>query len=275
MSVAAAVEFLLRRSSTRPRVLLVLGSGLGDLVEQLDQHDALDFAEIPGFAAAGVEGHKGQWVSGNLEGVSCIVLQGRYHLYEGHSPETVVKPVRAAARLGVETMIATNAAGGMNPGFRPGDLMIIDDHVNLMWRNPLIGPVAPGEVRFPDMSAPYDRALQQLAWRVALERRLRVVSGTYVGVLGPSYETRAEIRCYSRFGDAIGMSTVPETIAARAGGMRVLGISLISNAAAGRSAQPLSHHEVIDAGKRAAGSIGSLIRGVVAALPTPSPRGQT
>ena len=171
------------------------------------------------------------------------------------------------AALGARTLIISNAAGGINPELRAGDLMIIDDHINLMFRNPLIGPVENGELRFPDMSQPYDRELQQLALRVAGDSGIRAQRGVYLAALGPSYETPAEIRMFARFGaDAIGMSTVPEVIAARALGLRVLGVSLISNSAAGMTGEPLTHAEVIQAGADAAPRFSALIRGVLREL---------
>lgn len=262
-----AIEYLRQRVRFKPRVLLVLGSGLGALADEIDDAVRIPFSEIPGFAAARIEGHKGQLVAGVLEGVECIALQGRYHWYEGHTMEAVTLPVRAIAALGAELMLVTNAAGGLNRSFRPGDLMIIDDHINLLWSNPLTGPVRTEEARFPDMSEPYDRELQDLAQRVALEQGFSTVRGTYVALSGPSYESPAEIRAYARFGaDAVGMSTVPEVLVARALGMRVLGISLITNFAAGLSQNPLSHDEVIETGVLARASFSGLVRGVLAEL---------
>lgn len=263
-TMTETLAYLHERITRRPRVMLVLGSGLGELADSIEDPVRIPFAEIPGFAPATVEGHRGMLVAGTLEGVEVIALQGRYHLYEGHPAAVVTIPVRAMAALGARTLIVTNAAGGLNPTFRAGDLMIIDDHINLMWQNPLIGPVVPGDVRFPDMSEPYDRELQAIAEQVALERGIRTVRGTYVGLSGPSYETPAEVRMLQKIGaDAVGMSTVPEVIVARAAGVRVLGISLISNAAAGLSAKPLSHEEVVQAGLEARDRFISLVRGVL------------
>lgn len=271
MNMTETLAFLHERVTRRPRVMLVLGSGLGPLADELEDAVRIPYAEIPGFASATAEGHKGVFVAGTLEGVECLALQGRYHLYEGHPPEAVTLPVRAGAALGARTLLVTNAAGGLNPTFRAGDLMIIDDHINLMWRNPLIGPTLEGEVRFPDMSQPYDVELQRMTEEVARERGIRVVRGVYAALSGPSYETRAEIRMLRRLGaDAVGMSTVPEVLVARALGIRVLGVSLISNLAAGMSDQPLSHEEVLQAGVAAAGRFASLVRGVllrIGALP--------
>lgn len=270
-TMTETLAYLHERITRRPRVMLVLGSGLGELADSIEDPVRIPFAEIPGFAPATVEGHRGMLVAGTLEGVEVVALQGRYHLYEGHPAAVVTIPVRAMAALGARTLIVTNAAGGLNPTFRAGDLMIIDDHINLMWRNPLIGPTLEGEVRFPDMSQPYDVELQRMTEEVARERGIRVVRGVYAALSGPSYETRAEIRMLRRLGaDAVGMSTVPEVLVARALGIRVLGVSLISNLAAGMSDQPLSHEEVLQAGVAAAGRFASLVRGVllrIGALP--------
>jgi purine-nucleoside phosphorylase len=250
-----------------PRVLLVLGSGLGDLADTLDNPVSMDFADVPGFARAAVVGHKGRLVCGSLEGVSCIAMQGRYHLYEGHSADVATLPVRAISQLGVDTMIVTNAAGGVNRTFPAGALMLIDDHINMMGRNPLVGPAVEGETRFPDMTEAYDVELRALAHKVAAEQGVELRSGVYCALLGPTYETPAEVRMLERLGaDAVGMSTVPEVIVARARGMRVLGISLITNQAAGYSGEVLSHSDVIAVGKAAAESFSRLVRGVVRSI---------
>ena len=262
------VQFLRARVTNQPRVMIVLGSGLGALGEEVADAVRIPFAEIPGFAAAAVAGHEGMFVAGQLDGVDVVALQGRFHLYEGHSAAMAALPVRAMAALGAGTLIVSNAAGALNPALPPGMLMIIDDHINLMWRNPLLGPVLQGETRFPDMSRPYDPELQRLAERIALEHHIPVTRGVYLAVLGPSYETPAEIRMFRKLGgDAVGMSTIPEVIAARALGVRVLGISLITNPAAGATDQPLSHEEVIQAGREASGRFITLIRGVIKNLP--------
>ena len=267
-AIAATVDFLRQRIRSQPRVMIVLGSGLGALGDQIEAAVRIPFGEIPGFAASAVEGHKGLFVAGRLEGVDVVALQGRFHLYEGHSAEMAALPIRAMAALGARTLIVSNAAGALNPAFPPGMLMIIDDHINMMWRNPLIGPVHEGESRFPDMSQPYDVELQQLAERIALENRIPITRGVYLALLGPSYETPAEIRMFRRLGgDAVGMSTIPEVLAARALGVRVLGISLITNAAAGSTGVPLSHDEVIEAGREASGRFTQLVRGVIKSLP--------
>ena len=266
--IAETTAFLRSKVEATPSVMIVLGSGLGALGDQIEDAVRIPFADIPGFAASAVEGHKGLFVAGRLEGVDIVALQGRFHLYEGHSAQMAALPIRAMAALGARTLIVSNAAGAVNPAFPPGMLMIIDDHINLMWRNPLLGPVAQGETRFPDMSEPYDKDLQAVAERVALENGIPVTRGVYLAVLGPSYETPAEIRMFRKFGgDAVGMSTIPEVIVARALGVRVLGVSLITNAAAGSTGAPLSHDEVIEAGREASGRFNTLIRAVLANLP--------
>jgi purine-nucleoside phosphorylase len=247
--------------------MLILGSGLGSLADELEDAVRIPFADIPGFAPVTVEGHRGMVVAGTLEGVECVALQGRYHLYEGHAPEALTVPVRALAAIGARTMLVTNAAGGLNPSFRAGDLMVIDDHINLMWRNPLIGGNVPGDERFPDMSQPYDIELQELVERVASQQRVRIVRGVYCALSGPTYETPAEVRMFQKLGaDAVGMSTVPEVLVARAMGLKVLGISLITNLASGLAGAPLSHDEVIEAGLEARGRFGKLVRGVLLEL---------
>lgn len=264
MNMTETLAFLHERLTQRPRVMLVLGSGLGPLADRLEDAVRIPFVEIPGFAPATAVGHRGVLVAGRLEGLECLALQGRYHLYEGHRPEAVALPIRVGAALGARTLLVTNAAGGLNPAFRAGDLMIIDDHVNLMWHNPLTGPTVPGDERFPDMSEPYDRQLRRMAEEAALERGVRVVRGVYAAVPGPSYETPAEIRMLRRFGgDAVGMSTVPEVLVARAIGVRVLGVSLITNLAAGLVTRPLAHEDVLAAGAAAQDRIASLVRGVL------------
>jgi purine-nucleoside phosphorylase len=263
-AAAETTRYLREAVSVTPRVMIVLGSGLGALGDQIEGAVRIPFGEIPGFAASAVEGHKGMFVAGKLEGVDVVALQGRFHLYEGHSAEMAALPIRAMAALGARTLIVTNAAGALNPAFPAGMLMIIDDHINMMWRNPLFGPVEPGETRFPDMSRPYDAELQQIAERVALEHAIPVTRGVYLAVLGPSYETPAEIRMFRKFGgDAVGMSTIPEVITARALGVRVLGVSLITNPAAGSTGIPLTHDEVIEAGREASGRFTTLVRGIV------------
>jgi len=271
--VAAATRALVERAGPPPDVALVLGSGFGALADELVDAIEIPYAEIPGFPATTVEGHRGAVRVGALAGRRCAVLAGRFHFYEGHDADTVALPARAAIRWGARTLVVTNAAGGINRTFRPGDLMLIDDHINLMWGNPLIGRVIEGEARFPDMSAPYHPDLLALAETVALAERIRLVRGTYCALLGPSYETPAEVRMLAAVGaDAVGMSTVPETLVARAAGVPVLGLSLITNMATGITGDPLSHKEVMAMGEAAAVASARLLRGVLGRLPaTASP----
>lgn len=267
ITVRESVDYLRGRIPEVPEVLLVLGSGLGPLADALEDSVRIPYQDIPGFPPPAVEGHEGVLVAGRLEGVPCIALRGRYHLYEGHSPATVVLPVRVAAALGARVMLATNAAGALSRRLSPGDLMILDDHIDLQWHSPLIGPALEGEPRFPDMSRPYDPAFQMAAARVAIELGLRASRGVYCGVLGPSYETPAEVRMLQKLGgDAVGMSTVPEVITARAAGLRVLGLSLMTNPAAGLFPAPLRHQDVVEAAKSSRDSFEALVRGVLPEL---------
>jgi purine-nucleoside phosphorylase len=235
-------------------VAVVLGSGLGAFAEQLPGARAIPYADIPHFPQSHVPGHAGRLVFGSVEGRPVVLQQGRVHLYEGWSPWEVTLPVRVLTALGVRTLIITNAAGGLNPDFHPGDLMLIRDHLNLTGHNPLAGDNLPDfGPRFPDMSEAYPQAMRQVAREVAASLGLGVCEGIYAGLLGPSYETPAEIRMLRTLGaDAVGMSTVSEVIAAVHGGLRVLGVSCITNLAAGISATPLSHAEVTETGQRVA-----------------------
>lgn len=259
-----AVAAVRARDPRVPDVALILGSGLGALADEITEATAVPFSEIPGFPAAAVAGHAGRLVIGRLEGATCAVLQGRFHMYEGHDAGAVALPARMLMSLGARVLIVTNAAGGINRSFTAGDLMLIEDHINLTARSPLTGPMLEGETRFPDMTEAYDEQLRGIARAVAADQSIRLVSGVYAAVPGPSYETPAEIRMLERLGaDAVGMSTVPEVIAARARNVPVLGISLITNLAAGISSNPLSHEEVVAAGAEARGRFAGLIRGVI------------
>lgn len=264
-----ATRFLRERITRSPRAIIVLGSGLGGLADEIQDPVRIPYAEIPGFPTSAVVGHAGRLVAGILDGVEVVCMQGRFHLYEGWSPEAVAEPLRTLATLGPSTLLLTNAAGGINPRFEPGDLMLIEDHINMMFRNPLIGPVAAGEPRFPDMSAPYDPELRTIARECARSLKIPLLQGVYAAVLGPSYETPAEIRMLGRMGaDAVGMSTVPEVVVARALGLRVMGISCITNHAAGVSQEPLNHEDVLEVGARATANLTRLVRAVLtAALP--------
>ncbi len=262
--VRTAVDHLTGLLDRKPTVAVVLGSGLGGLADRVEDATTFPYADIPGFAPSTVAGHRGRLVVGRLEGRDVMVFQGRYHAYEGHDPRDLVVPVRAAIGLGVRTLLVTCAAGGVNPRFGPGTIMVLSDHLNLMGRNPLVGPLHEGDDRFPDMSAPYDLRLRTLAAEAAHDAGTEVVEGVYAAVLGPSYETPAEIRMLSLLGaDAVGMSTVPEVIAARAAGIPVLGIALITNAAAGLAAAPLDHDEVLAESSASADRMERLIRGIL------------
>ncbi len=256
----------------QPRVAIVLGSGLGSVADSVDSAIRIPYSAIPGFPEPGAPGHKGELVGGTLEGVAVLAQSGRFHLYEGHAPAVAALPTRVFARLGVRTLIVTNAAGGIRHTFRPPTLMLIADHINLMFRHPLAGPVEEGEERFPDMSDPYDAELRARARDVARAERIPLEEGVYAALLGPSFETPAEIRMLARLGaDAVGMSTVPEVITARARGIRCLGFSSVTNVAAGLAggaggAQKLSHQEVLEAGRGLAGQLERLIRGVLQRL---------
>jgi purine-nucleoside phosphorylase len=264
MIAAAADAVRAAIAPTSPQIAIVLGSGLGFLSDQVTEPVRVKYANIPGFPQPGVVGHAGELVAGTLEGVPVLMQSGRFHMYEGHAPDIVALPVRVFATLGVKTFIATNAAGGIRRSYAPGTLMLISDHINLMGRNPLVGHAIQSETRFPDMTDPYDMALRAIARGVAREEKLHLEEGVYAAMLGPSYESKAEIEMLKRAGaDAVGMSTVPEVIVARARGMRCVGISTITNPAAGLGAQPLSHQEVLAVAELVKENLALLVRGIV------------
>ena len=262
---AAAVR---RRCGAPPEVAVVLGSGLGDFANGLQNAVATPYPELPHWPASNVVGHEGRLVVGDIAGRRVAALAGRAHLYEGHDGATVMFATRVMARLGVKQIILTNAAGGINRAFAAGTLMIIDDHLNLLGTNPLIG--ANDErfgPRFPDMSEAYSLRLRGIADAAAAAKGVPVTHGIYAGLLGPSYETPAEIRYLRMLGvDAVGMSTVPEALAARHMGLEVLGISCISNAAAGVFPQPIDHNEILDTTRRVRGSFIALLEGIIERL---------
>jgi purine-nucleoside phosphorylase len=247
-SIHNAAHFLKGKYQTTPKLGLILGSGLGVLADDIENPVKIPYNQIPDFPVSTVEGHAGQLVFGQLNGVEVVAMQGRFHFYEGYSMDKVTFPVRVMKEMGVEMLIVTNAAGGVNESFSPGDLMIITDHINNMGTNPLVGPNdANLGVRFPDLSEAYSKELRKMARDIADRLNLNVKEGVYFGNPGPVYETPAEIRMVRILGgDAVGMSTVPEVIVARHSGMKVLGISCISNMAAGILDQPLTHDEVIE-----------------------------
>ncbi len=269
-----AADAIRARTSHRPTVGLILGSGLNALADEVAEADRIPYAEIPHFPRPGVEGHVGRLVIGQLEGQEVAILQGRVHAYEGYSLQAVTFPVRVLAELGVKTLLVTNAAGGLNPAFHPGDLMLIVDHIGLMAMtggNPLWGPnddsLGP---RFPAMNKAYDPALRKLALKVAADLGIELRQGVYVGLGGPTFETPAEVRFLRLIGgDACGMSTVPEVIVARHMGLRVLGISGISNVAIADpdAEEEANHEEVLMAGRIMVPKLMALLRGVLASLP--------
>lgn len=264
---AAAEAIRTRLGNRRPKIAVVLGSGLGFLTEHIQDAVSIPYREIPGFPATTVIGHGAELVAGRLAGKQVLVQSGRFHLYEGHDAAVTALPVRAFATLGIDTLILTNAAGGIRRTFSSGTVMLIADHINLTFRNPLTGPVLPGEERFPDMSDPYDASLRAVAREVARERRIAMDEGVYVQLLGPSYETPAEIRMLDRLGaDAVGMSTVGEVIAARARGLKCLGFSVITNLAAGISPTKLHHAEVMETANRVRNELAALVEGVIERL---------
>jgi purine-nucleoside phosphorylase len=256
------------RSSVVPRVGIVLGSGLGDLADDLEEATAIPFAELPGWPAATAPGHAGRLLLGRLGRTPVVMLQGRFHLYEGNDPGLVVQPVLLFRRLGAEIVVLTNAAGGVDPSYGPGTLMVISDHLNLTGRNPLIGPNAE-EIgpRFGDLTDAWSPRLRAALKAAGEAEGVALVEGVYAGLLGPNYETPAEVRMLRTLGaDAVGMSTVLECIAARWAGLEVCGVSLVTNAGAGYSGEPLSHEEVLAAGAEAGPRLARVIRRFVADL---------
>jgi purine-nucleoside phosphorylase len=265
---AAAAAIRPRMMGRQPEVAITLGSGLGGLADRITDAIRIPYGEIPGFHVPSVEGHKGELVVGTLGGKTVLAQSGRFHMYEGYSASESVLPVRTFGELGVTTLIVTNAAGGVNRAFGPGTIMLITDHINLSGRTPLEGPVLPGELRFPDMTTPYDAELRGMARQVADAEEIAMAEGVYLALLGPSYETSAEVRMLGVMGaDAVGMSTAVEVIAARARGMRCLGFSTVTNAATGTSAELLSHAEVMEVAGQAGNRVGTIIEGVIAAMP--------
>jgi purine-nucleoside phosphorylase len=270
--VVAAAEFVRSRTAVVPRVALILGSGLGDLADEIVSPTVVPYADIPGFPVSTVAGHAGQFVIGSLQDVPVIAMRGRIHYYEGYTLQDVTLPVRTMRRLGADVLIVTNAAGGLNESFMTGDLMVLTDHVNFMGmagQSPLTGPTDPElGVRFPDMLSAYDRELRELAKQAAMQHGFALREGVYVMVGGPNFETMAEIRFLQRAGaDAVGMSTIPEVIVARHEQMRVLGISAITDMAVGPDAtEEISHADVLAAAEQMKPRLTAVVRGVLAAL---------
>ncbi|HEX8024634.1 MAG TPA: purine-nucleoside phosphorylase [Candidatus Limnocylindrales bacterium] len=256
-----------RRSDLVPELGIVLGSGLGGLADALEDPVAIPFEELPGWPPATAPGHHGRLLLGRLGGTAVVLLQGRMHLYEGNAVGLVVQPVLLFARLGAKAVILTNAAGGLDPSFGPGTLMVIRDHLNLTGENPLLGPNAESiGPRFPDMTDAWSPRLRTQLHAAAAAEGVELAEGIYVGLTGPSYETPAEVRMFAGLGGhAIGMSTVLECIAARWAGLEVCGVSLVTNAGAGYTGEPLTHQEVLDAGAKAGPILGRVIKRFVGA----------
>jgi len=266
--VETAAGLLRRRLGEVPAVAVVLGSGLGAFADRLADPLRVPYADIPHWPAATVIGHAGVLVRGTSGGTPVLTLAGRAHFYEGHDLATVTFATRVLGRLGVKTLVLTNAAGGINTSFSPGTLMVMDDHINLMGSNPLVGPNDDRfGVRFPDMTAVYSPRLRAIARDAATAASVGIEHGVYAGLHGPSYETPAEIRYLRTIGaDAVGMSTVPEAIVARHMGIEVLGISCITNPAAGVLPEPLNHDEVMDVARRVSGQFMALLEGILGRL---------
>ncbi|MEX1054386.1 MAG: purine-nucleoside phosphorylase [Rhodothermales bacterium] len=265
--VEAAAEVIRGRTNLRPSLGIIFGTGLGRLAEELDVEESIPYDQIQGFPISTVESHVGRLLIGRLKGVPVLALQGRFHLYEGYTARQVTFPVRVMGVLGVETLLISNAAGGMNPIYRKGDLMLLTDHINLQPDNPLVGPnVDEWGPRFPDMSEPYDVELRRITEECALAQGIKLHQGVYVAVVGPNLETKAEYRFLRTIGaDAVGMSTVPETIAARHMGMRVMAISVVTDECFPDALQPVSLEDVLAAAGRAEPRLARLMISVVEA----------
>jgi purine-nucleoside phosphorylase len=265
---AAAEVLRARLGDRRPLIAITMGSGLGGLADRIEDPTEIPYAELPGWPSPTVVGHAGKVVSGSLGGVPVLGLSGRVHLYEGEEPDRTTFYVRVLGELGIRILFLSNAAGAIHPGFGPGELMLISDHVNMMFQSPLSGPVREGEDRFPDMSDPYDSELRGVVRDTALALGIPLQEGVYAAMHGPSYETPAEIRMLARLGmDAVGMSTVPEVIAARARGIRCVAVSCLSNYAAGVTSEPLDHDEVIQVTRQVQDDFERLVAESVARFP--------
>jgi purine-nucleoside phosphorylase len=269
-SINTAAEFVRSKSSIAPAVGVILGSGLGNVVDAIDVETAIPYGDIPGARASTVLGHQGRLILGHTKGQPVVVMQGRVHFYEGYEMGEVMFLTRVLGKLGVKKLIVTNAAGGINTSYQSGDLMLISDHINFMGQNPLRGPnIEDLGLRFPDMSDAYAEALRDIAKQVGHAQGLDLKEGVYLGLSGPTYETPAEIRAFRVLGaDAVGMSTVPEVIAAAHMGIPVLGISCITNMAAGILKQKLTHQEVMDTTQRVQKEFTGLVLGVLSKLAT-------
>jgi purine-nucleoside phosphorylase len=266
--IREAVDFIQSKHSCRPVAGIVLGSGLGSFVNDMDIKYKIPYSNIPYFPVSTVEGHSGQLIFGNLGGKEVVAMAGRFHYYEGYSPQEVVFPIRVFKYLGVKTVLISNAAGGINPGFRVGDLMIINDHISLFTINPLIGPNEPGfGARFPDMSEPYKKHLIEKVKSIAIKNKIAIREGVYAGVTGPTFETRAEYKMlHTLGGDAVGMSTVQEVIAAVQLGLSVFAISVITDMGIREEENIITHEEVLQAAKEAEPKLTLLFKQLIAQL---------
>jgi len=266
--ILEAVRAIQARTPIKPQVGIILGSGLGALADEALEATHIPYSEIPHFYGTTVEGHSGQLTVGMLQGIPVVFLQGRFHRYEGYPMDEVVFPTRVICALGIHTMVLTNASGGVNTRYRPGDIMLIEDHINLMYDNPLMGPnIAELGPRFPDLTEAYSRSCLDQLEHTAKELGITTARGVYAGVLGPTYETPAEVRMLRVLGaDAVGMSTIPEAIAANHLGVRVAGVSSITNLAAGLSGRKLTHQEVVENAKLGAGKVQKLLQNALPRL---------
>jgi purine-nucleoside phosphorylase len=262
--IAESTDFVRSRWQGAPRVGIILGSGLGAVGDAIELEAAIVYEDVPNFQKSTAVGHKGRLLCGQLAGVPVVAMQGRFHCYEGYSAERATFPVRVMKELGIRKLIVSNAAGGLRPGFQTGDVMVINDHINFINRNPLIGVnddrLGP---RFPDMSSPYDRKLGDAALAIARQHDFVCHHGTYIAMLGPTYETRAEIRMLRNFGDAVGMSTVPEVIVAAHAGLRVLGLSTITNICSPDIPHTTSGDEVVATANTASDKLLAIVRGII------------
>lgn len=260
-----SINYIKEKIKNEPEIGIVLGSGLGDFADTIEDKIEIPYKEIPGFPVSTVKGHDGKLIFGKIASKNICVMKGRIHYYEGYDIKEVVYPIEVLAALGIKTIILTNAAGGVNTDFEPADLMIISDHINLMGKNPLIGPndekIGP---RFPDMTDLYSKELVEVAENSAKKLDINIKKGVYMYFTGPSYETAAEVRMARNLGaDAVGMSTVPEAIVARHRGLKILGISTITNMSTGILDTPLDHTEVVEVGKEVAGKFKELLREII------------
>jgi purine-nucleoside phosphorylase len=266
--LGTAAKFIQSRKKVTPRVGLVLGSGLGAFVDRVEDATIIPYDEIPHFHQTSVEGHEGRLILGKISGVDIAILQGRLHVYEGYAMEDIVFPVRTLATLGVDTLFLTNASGGVNESYQPGDIVLINDHINLMGQNPLIGPnINELGPRFPDMTRAYNEDLRRIVKDCAEEMDYNLQTGVYAGLLGPTYETPAEIRMMRAIGaDMVGMSTVPESIAANHLGLKVCGLSCITNMAAGITGEKLDHSEVKEQALKVMETFSNLLQSAIAKI---------